>query len=444
MKSGIVDGMLLVTFFICTMIQAASAAEPNKKLTLCWAAWNPADALVELSKDFTKETNIAMDFEFTPWPNFTDRMLNELNSGGKLCDLIIGDSQWLGGAVENGHYVKLNDFFEKKNIDITRFIPTAVENYSAWPKGGQSYWSLPAMGDAVGWTYRKDWFNRPELQAEFKKKHERDLSPPKTWEELKETAEFFQNRTIDGEKVYGAAIYSERASEGLTMGVTSAMYSWGVTFDNPREPGNIERILGAKDSEDALVFYKSLYDCCTPPVFSDAYMEETLNAYKDGKVAMMMNFFALFPDIYKDPNVGGEKTGFFVNPEHNVKASTLGGQGISVVSYSDKQEEALQYIKWFSQPEVQKKWWKTGGYSCHKDVLEADGFKTSTPFAAEFLGAMSNVKDFWQEPEYAELLQSMQIHTHRYVVGGHGAAAEALRMIAQDWKEILESPLNED
>jgi len=67
-------------------------------LTLCWAAWDPANALVELSKDFEAQSGHTMDFEFVPWPNFADRMLNELNSGGKLCDLLIGDSQWIGGG----------------------------------------------------------------------------------------------------------------------------------------------------------------------------------------------------------------------------------------------------------------------------------------------------------------------------------------------------------
>ena len=81
-------------------------------LTLCWAAWDPANALVELSKDFEAQTGTTMKFEFVPWPNFADRMLNELNSGGKLCDLMIGDSQWIGGSAENGYYVKLNDFFD--------------------------------------------------------------------------------------------------------------------------------------------------------------------------------------------------------------------------------------------------------------------------------------------------------------------------------------------
>ena len=77
-------------------------------------------------KDFTAKTGIKMKFEFVPWPNFADRMLNELNSKGKLCDLIIGDSQWIGGAAENGHYVKLNDFFAKEGIKMSDFAPATV------------------------------------------------------------------------------------------------------------------------------------------------------------------------------------------------------------------------------------------------------------------------------------------------------------------------------
>ena len=99
-----------------------------------------------------------------------------------------------------------------------------------------------------------------------------------------------------------------------------------------------------------------------------------------------MNWFAFFPGLYKDPNVGGDKIGFFVNPAGRRRSSTqLGGQGISVVSYSDNQDEALQYIKWFAQPDVQKKWWALGGYSCPKAVLNDPGFPKSAPFAADFL-----------------------------------------------------------
>ena len=75
-----------------TASTAMSSVAQADELTLCWAAWDPANALVELSKEFTAANGTEMKFEFVPWPNFADRILNELNSGGKLCDLLIGDS----------------------------------------------------------------------------------------------------------------------------------------------------------------------------------------------------------------------------------------------------------------------------------------------------------------------------------------------------------------
>ena len=156
-----------------------------------------------------------MKYEFVPWPNFADRMLNELNSGGKLCDLMIGDSQWIGGSAENG-YVKLNDFFDKEGIKMSDFAPATVYAYSTWPKGSPNYWALPAMGDANAWVYRKDWFARPELEGV-----QGEIWPRPGAAQAGRAPghrQVFQGREIDGKKVYGAAIFTERASEGITMG----------------------------------------------------------------------------------------------------------------------------------------------------------------------------------------------------------------------------------
>ena len=86
-------GRLLTATAAAALLSAGGASAQSNELTLCWAAWDPANALVELSKDFEAQSGIKMNFEFVPWPNFADRMLNELNSGGQLCDLLIGDSQ---------------------------------------------------------------------------------------------------------------------------------------------------------------------------------------------------------------------------------------------------------------------------------------------------------------------------------------------------------------
>lgn len=434
LKSSVAAGAL-----VWASLSGASAAKAED-LTLCWAAWDPANALVELSKDFEAKSGHKMKFEFVPWPNFADRMLNELNSGGKLCDLMIGDSQWIGGAAENGQYVKLNDFFAKEGIKMEDFIPATVVGYAEWPKNSPNYWALPAFGDVVGWTYRKDWFSRPELQAEFKTKYGRDLAVPKTFTELKDIAEFFQGRDIDGKKVYGAAIYTERGSEGITMGAMDVLYSFGFQYENPDKPYDLEGFVNSPQSIAGLEYYKALYDCCTPPGSSDTYMSENIDAYKSGQVALQMNFAFIWPGIHADANVGGDKSGYFPNPAgpDGKQFAQLGGQGISVVAASSKQDAALEYIKWFAQPEIQNKWWSLGGYSALRSVVEDPGFATSQPYAQTFLDSMAIVKDFWAEPSYASLLQASQKRFHDYVVAGQGTAKEALDGLVADWTEVFE------
>src|SRR5258705_8880437 len=293
------------------------------------------------------------------------------------------------------------------------------------------------MGDSVGWTYRKDWFNRPEIRNEFKTKYNRDLSPPKTWDEFKQVAEFFQNRTIDGKKVYGAYIFTERGSEGITMGVTNVLYPYGFKYDDPKKPYAMNGFVNSPDSVKGLEFYKAIYKCCTSPGLTNAYMQEGLDAFKSGQVAMMMNWFAFFPGLYKDPNVGGDKIGFFVNPAEKDHFTQLGGQGISVVYYSDKKAEALHYMKWFAQPDCQEKARALRGYSCLKSVLQDPGFVKSAPFAKEFLDSMDMVQDFWAEPSYAQLLLAMQKRVHDYVVADKGTAKEALDLLVADWTKVF-------
>ena len=409
-----------------------------KSITLGWAAWDPANALQELTKEFTAETGIDVNFEFVPWPNFADRMLNELNNKGKTFDLLIGDSQWIGAGAVYGHYVKLNDFFDKEGISMNDFSPATVYAYSTWPKGSENYYALPAMGDALAWAYRKDWFDRPELNSEFKKKHGYDLGVPANWNQLHDMCSFFQGREIDGQKRYGAAINTERGSEGITMGVTAAMYAWGMEYENPNKPYDMEGYFNSPQAVEAVEFYRKLYEDCAPPGHSDAYMVANLDAYKSGQVAFQMNWYAFWPGVSKEDS-DGRVSGFFANPKQNVAAATLGGQGISVVKYSDKQDLALEYIKWFARPDVQQKWWDLGGYSCHNDVLNSPSFPTSTVYAQGFLDSMGIVKDFWQEPTFVELMLPMQEAIHDYVVNGKGTAKGALDKIIEEWVEVFEA-----
>jgi len=429
----------LRTAAVSALIAGMGTSALAEDLTLCWAAWDPANALVELSRDFEAQSGHRMNFEFVPWPNFADRMLNELNSGGQLCDLMIGDSQWIGAGAENGHYVKLNAFFDDTGIDMADFIPATVTGYAEWPKNTPNYYALPAFGDVVGWTYRKDWFDRPEIQQAFADEYGRDLAVPDTLDELRDIAQFFQGREIDDKTVYGAAIYTERGSEGITMGATNALYNYGFLYQNPDKPYDLEGFVNSEGAAAGLEFYRDLYETATPPGSSNWYMGENIDAYKSGQVALQMNFAFIWPGVEADPNVGGGKSGYFPNPAGPAgQFAQLGGQGMSVVAYSQKQDAALDYIQWFAQPEIQARWWQLGGYSALRSVVEDPAFADSQPYAQAFLDSMAIVKDFWAEPAYADLLLPMQERIHNYVIAGVGTAQETLDGLVRDWTEVFE------
>ena len=143
---------------------------------------------------------------------------------------------------------------------------------------------------------------------------------------------------------------------------------------------------------------------------------------------MQMNFAFIWPGVEADENVGGGNSGYFPNPAGPAgQFAQLGGQGISVVAYSDKQDARLEYIQWFAQPDVQQRWWDLGGASALRSVVEDPDFATSQPYAQTFLDSMAIVKDFWAEPAYADLLIPMQERMHNFVIAGDGTCARSFR-----------------
>ena len=113
--------------------------------------------------------------------------------------------------------------------------------------------------------------------------------------------------------------------------------------------------------------------------------------------------------------------------------AALGGQGISIVSYSENQEEAFKFLEWFVKDETQKKWADLGGYTCSAAVLASEEFRNATPYNEAFYQTMFMVKDFWAVPEYAELLTAINNRVYPFVVGGEGTAQAALDATAADW-----------
>jgi multiple sugar transport system substrate-binding protein len=398
----------------------SSLAVQAQELTILWAEWDPANYLQELVNEYQAETGVAVTVETVPWPDFQTKLFTELNARGSAYDLVVGDSQFLGAASTGGHYVNLTDFINEHNLTEV-MAPATMAYYSEYPGGSDTYWSVPLEGDALGWAYRKDWFEDPAEMAAFKEKYGYDLGVPKAFTQLIDIAEFF-HRPDEGR--YGAAIYSQNQGDAIVMGVENSVFAYGGSFGN-YETYEVTGLLNSPESIEALDDYRRLFTY-GPPGWGNAFFAEVNTAMAQGQVAMGMNFFAFFPVLVNEAtNPHAANMGFFANPPgpRGDDFAALGGQGISLISYSENQEEAMKFLNWFVQEKTQ----------------ESEKFRTATPFNEAFFQTMFKVRDFWALPEYAELLTEAADAFYPYVVNGEGDAKTTLDNLAATWVETLKS-----
>jgi multiple sugar transport system substrate-binding protein len=406
------------------------ARAADKELTIFWAEWDPANYLQELVNDFTKESGIKVTVETTPWSDFQTKSFTELNAHGDAYDLIVGDSQWLGVGSERGHWVDLTDFFTKHHLSDS-LLPATISGYAEYPAKSGKYWAIPLEGDVNGWAYRKDWFTDPTEMKNFKAKYGYDLGVPKDQKALHDIAEFFYR---PDQHRYGVALYSDNSYDAVAMGVEQTIFSYGGSLGD-YATYKVDGIVNSKESIAGLQAYHDLFRF-TPPGWNKAFFVESNQAITNNLAAMAMNFFAFFPALANpqtNPHAAG--TGYFANPPGPGGAhfAALGGQGVSIVSYSKKRDMAMQFLEWFVKDATQKKWAALGGYTCSKAVLESPEFLNATPYNQAFYDSMKIVRDFWATPEYADLLLELNNNVYPYVVSDKGTAKEALDGVVRDW-----------
>jgi multiple sugar transport system substrate-binding protein len=406
------------------------------EITILWAQWDPADYLQQIGNMYEEETGIKVNVVQEPWGSFGDLFFTEMAAGGTSWDMVVGDSQWLGQGSTQGHYLDMTDFLVGEGIADT-VTDATLTYYGEYPTGSGTYWAYPTEGDADGWAYRKDLFENPDEMAAFEAEYGYPLAVPETYEQLMDIAQFF-TRPDDG--LYGVGIYTQIDYDALTMGVENTMFSWGADWKDA--DNNVLGIVNSPEAIESVQFYRDLYDCCQAPGLSNAFFTETNDAFIGGQAAMIMNYFAFFPALVNaDINPHAANTGFFPNPAgpDGDQHAALGGQGMSIISYisPERQEAARDFIRWFAQENIQAEWAALGGYTCNENILQTDEFLNATPFNPAFATTMTFVKDFWNIPEFGQLLEVAQRELSAFIVGGEGTAEEAMNTIAEEHNQIL-------
>jgi multiple sugar transport system substrate-binding protein len=425
----------LVLVIVLAVSASSTFAQDITELTIWWAQWSPADFLQQIGNEYQEATGIAVTVVQTPWGDFYNRVGTEWAAQGTSFDMIVGDSQWVGQAVTQGHYVDMTEFMTSTGIADT-VTPATLQYYGEYPQGSGNYYAYPTEGDANGWAYRRDLFEDPEEMAAFEEAYGYPLAVPETWEQLRDIAEFF-TRPDDG--IYGVGVYTQDDYDAITMGYENVLFSFGADWKD--EDNNVFGVVNSEQAVAALELYRELYSFA-PPGTNDAFFQEMNDAFMNGQAAMIMNYFAFFPALDSEQNPYQDVTGYFSMPAgpDGDRFAALGGQGISINAYIDeaRQQASFDFIEWFATPEVQQRWAELGGYTCNIEVLESEEFLNATPYNRAFAETMTFVKDFWNIPEFGQLLEPTQRYLSGYVVAGqYDEAQEALDLMAEEHDAIL-------
>ena len=416
-------------------------------IRILWADWQPAEALNELAKLYTKQTGISVQIVKKSWAGaFMTATLAEFRNRGDHYDIIIGDSQWLGLGAEGGHYLELTDWVSS-HIPKDKLVPESFKWYGEYPKGSGRAFAVPCQGDVMVWAYRKDLFEDARYERAFQKFLKRKqvaafhLAPPATWEQLHWIAFFFKETFPS---MSGVAMATSQNYDMVTMSFEQILWAMGGGFGNYE---NFEANFNTPFTIKALHYFDELIESSTEAGHNLGY-GDVMNEYFEGRAAMICSFLSFHPSLLnplENPDYH-DKTGFFNSPAFidslgiAHKAASLGGQGMSVNAHIsvDRQHQALDFIQWFSSTEVQHLWAEKGGFSLNLDVLRSEKFIHAKPYNPLVEEAFGIMKDFWSIPEFDRLMAVTQREISGVIRHEFTPEAAAAR-IQESHRQILES-----
>jgi len=170
-----------------------------------------------LAKAFTEITGIKVNHVVIGEGDLVQAIQTQMQTGRNIYDAYVNDTDLIGLHMRAGLTVNLTDWMAGEGKDVTNpgldindFIGIS---FATGPDG--KVWQLPDQQFPNLYWFRKDWFDRPDLQAQFKEKYGYDLGVPVNWSAYEDIADFFTNdvKTIDGVRVYGHMDYGKRSPD---------------------------------------------------------------------------------------------------------------------------------------------------------------------------------------------------------------------------------------
>jgi multiple sugar transport system substrate-binding protein len=263
-----------------------------------------------------------------------------------LCNLNKYNSSSLLPHIQGG----LEDFFEEQVMIESYFI------------NQNELRSIPFDTTTMIFFYRKDIFS--QYKEQFMEENGFDWTPGTTeftWERFIQISEWISNNVPKDEVKYGSG-YMGQKHNSLYCLFSTILASYGgdyfedenISTVGTEKPNNI--IINNKAFVEALKIYKKI-NSVSSPESRDWNWYDTAEAFKNGEVAMMLNWDENISAIENASisQVAGN-VGYSILPYGSVRSANIyGGSGIGINNYATniEKEAAWLFIVWATSPQIQ-------------------------------------------------------------------------------------------
>ncbi len=286
-----------------------------------------------LTKAFEEITGIKVNHQLLGEGEVVQAVQTQMQTGRNLYDAYINDSDLIGTHSRLQLAVNLSDWIAGDGADVTNpgldVDDFVGKSFTTGPDG--KLYQLPDQQFANLYWFRKDWFDREDLQARFKEMYGYDLGVPVNWSAYEDIAEFFTDhvKEIDGVRVYGHMDYGKRApdlgwrmtdawlsmagagSKGLPNGIP--VDEWGIRMeDGSCNPVGASVSRGGAANGPAAVYAIRKWDewlrKYAPPGAASYDFYQSLPALSQGNVAQQIFWYTAFTASMVAPRSDGNNT----------------------------------------------------------------------------------------------------------------------------------------
>ena len=268
---------------------------------------------------------------------------------------------------------------------------------------------------------------------------QRGLKVPTTWDELLANAKALHNPPT----LYGMVQRGARETTGVTYDWFPYLWSFGGNLFRNEKQGDYTVVINSPEARQALDYYLRLAKEAGHPNTGGQTQGQVIQNLLTGRAAHAILVIAAWQQM-DDPTksaVAG-KIGFSVPPHapDHMPAPPLGHfiGGIPRNVPKERQQAALNFLRWFQTYDAQVKYTEAGGPPVRFDVLASDMNKKPEFRWMKALGeGLKYSRQMWTVQEGAQLTAVFDLRLNQAVTG-ELTSTGALNTIAGEIHDIMQ------